>query len=580
YLYRRIEYKIEDAGLKQIMLEDSVSSLLKPGNLFDIDILQQERERITYLFKTKGYYSFIKEFIDYQIDTAITEHKADVIIRINNPVATNSFLSGNHKKFLLNDIYVFTNFDPKRSLQEKEAYYQVFDTLEYQGYYFVYEDKLAIKPQIILRAISLKKSDLYDIREVENTYNYLTSLKLYKLTNIVMSEVNDSVDSNDNSLLDCIIQLTPFTRQAYSVELEGTNTSGNLGIAANTKYQHKSLFRGGELFELNFKGALQAQTRIIESSDESGVTEYLPFNTLEVGPESSLKIPKLLIPFRMEEFTKKYHPKTSVLSAYNFQRRPEYTRSILTGKIGYFWSGAKNITHIINPLELNYIKLMNIDAQFQEMINKSNFGNSYKNQLITSANYNLAFTNQDIKKIRDFSYLKVGIETAGNMFSLYNKIGEKVKLENYYMILDVKYAQYFKFDFDYSFHKIINPENKIVYHGCAGLGLPYGNSDAMPFVKQYFAGGANSIRAWNVRTLGPGAFKNDDPNNQYPNHYKEIAAGAGLGVRLNLEFFIFRLDVGYKIADPSESEGKRIVIGRRPFGQNEIAWALGIGYPF
>ncbi|MBU0763650.1 MAG: BamA/TamA family outer membrane protein [Bacteroidetes bacterium] len=623
YIYRQIDYRIEDPAVNGIVIADTANSLLKPENLFDVDILQAERERITRLLKCHGYYTFAKEYIDYQVDTSLSSYSVDLTLRLKSPARLSSHSLNIHKKYRLNKIYIYPDFDPKKAIQEKERYYASFDTLEYNGYYFVYESRLNIKPEVIVRAISVKSGDLYDLRKVENSYKYLSSLQVFKLTNILFEESENGAETD---VLDCHIQLTPFTSQSHTVELEGTNTSGNLGVAANFKYQHKNLFRGAELFEVKFKGAMEAQTKIVESSSDGGVTEYLPFNTIELGPESSLRFPKILLPFKLAAFTRAYHPKTTVSSAYNYQRRPEYSRTILTGKIGYFWKGARNATHFINPVELNSIKLTDVDPAFKAHIDTSFFKYSYDDQLIICGNYSYIYTNQNIRKLKNFIYVKTGIETAGNVFALYDKVAGNTVPGETNKLFEIEYAQYLKYDFDFSIHQIINPENKIVYHALAGIGYPYGNSAVMPFVKQYFSGGANSIRAWPVRTIGPGTFNDTlsvnltsdmkiEANLEYRfdvisllegalfidmgniwsinehderpgvkfnfgKFYKELAIGAGFGARLDFGFFVLRLDFGYKVCDPSEPEGSRLVIGKRPFGRSEYSWNLGIGYPF
>ncbi|PLX13033.1 MAG: outer membrane protein assembly factor [Marinilabiliales bacterium] len=624
YKIRKVEYNIEDKKLRDFVLLDTSDSYIKRGNNLDVDLLQKEREKITYHLKKNGYYAFMKEYIDYQVDTSIAGSAVDLILRIKNPQSS-GYGNENHKQYYIADIKAILNYDPKKAIQQRDIYISGMYSIDRDGITYMFDDQLPVKTDVVARAIDFKKGELYNIHKVERTYKYLNNIGLYKLSNIIFSPIEGS-DS-----LSCQIHLTPFLKQSTITEVEGTNTSGNLGVAANWKYVHKSLFKGAEYFEMKFKGAMQKQTTISEVSvGDEVVPEYLPFNTVEIGPESSIRFPKMLLPFKLKKFTKAYHPKTTISTAYNFQHRPDYTRTIANAKMGYFWSGKRNITYFVTPVELNFIKLTKIDPEFEERINDSYLRFSYKDQMITSLNYTMVFSNQSLKKSKSFIYFKAGLESAGNLLDAVNSSNDNLSVTGSNTIFDVAYAQYMKFDIDFNYHAVLNPENKIVYRNFIGVGYPYGNSDAMPFVKQYFCGGANSIRAWPVRSLGPGTFKDTSSISRYPiqsadmkleanieyrfdviamlegaffvdvgniwslnsesdrpggafsfsSFYKDIAVGAGMGARFDLDFFILRLDFGYKILDPSQPEGERIGPGNRPFSNDQYSWNLAIGYPF
>lgn len=624
YKYRKISYDVPDYDLLQLINNDTVASLLKTGKLFDIDVLENERQRITYNFKKQGYYAFLKEYIDYRVDTSLVSNKADLIIRVRNPTGAGYY--NQHYKYRIGNIYIYTGFDPKLAIQQKDTYFSQQDTLSYKGYNFIYNDDLLIKPDVLLRAISIIPGDTYDIRNVEKTYGFLSSLQIFKLSNILFIEEDDKYPDGNTKTIDCIIQLTPFTTQSTIVELEGTNTSGNFGIASNLKYVHKSLFKGAELFEVKFKGAMQVQSTVVEvSQDEGIVSEVLPFNTLELGPETSIYFPKLLLPWKMEAFTKSNHPRSVLTSSYNYMRRPDFSRIILTGKMGYSWKNSRNILHALNPIELNYIRLTDISDEFRTKIRNSYFRNSYQDQLISASNYTFSYSSQDIKKRTNFVYLKTVLETSGNTLAAFSRLSGTAQPLGERTIYDVKYAQYFKVDIDFSYHRVFGEHNKVVYRNFIGVGFPYGNSDGMPFIKQYFSGGANSIRAWPVRSLGPGSLSADslstffnqtadikleanieyrfdlfwviegalfmDVGNiwamndnlgkntdfKFDRFYKELAAGGGIGARFDFDFFILRLDFGYRIMDPAEED--KFVLPYKRF-RDSHAWNIAIGYPF
>jgi hypothetical protein len=463
------------------------------------------------------------------------------------------------------------------------------------------------------------------VSNTEQTKAHLLSMKAYRLVNISYNELSELVNSPySEKLLDCNIQLTILSQQSFKIELEGTNSAGNLGGALNLIYQHKNLFHGAELFSMKLKGAYEAYTQ--PDSTLSSTQEY--------GFETSLRIPKFLIPFlRSEGFIKKYNPSTTILASYNYQALPFYTRTMANATFGYNWKGGDYKEHIVNPLQLNLIKLLSIDPLFAARIDTSSYlAYSYKNVMILGGNYSFIFNNQKIKKSKDFWFLRINAETAGNMLGLVKKISGAKTTNGSYNVLGQPFAQYIRTDMDLRYNYTFNDVSSIVYRLFAGIGVPYGNSRALPFEKQYFSGGANGIRAWQVRSVGPGSyipksntFLNqtgdikleanaeyrfklfwilegslfldagniwtyyDDksrPGSQFAfnKFYKDLAVGMGTGFRFDFKFVIGRVDLGMKLrnpCDPSLANGSKWIIARRPYNfRNDFAIVLGIGYPF
>ncbi len=422
--------------------------------------------------------------------------------------------------------------------------------------------------------------------------------------------------------LDCNIQLTSLSPQSFNIELEGTNSTGNLGGALNLIYQHKNLFRGAELFSLKLKGAYEASNTLK--------------NTQEYGAETSLRIPKFILPvLNSERFVKKYNPITQLLLSFNYQALPYYTRTMASGSFGYTWKAGSYQEHIINPLQLNIVKLPpnSIDSVFNAKLESSSFlAYSYRDVMILGGNYSYIYNNQDILKARDYWFLRINAEMSGNLLSIAEKLSGAKKTNGSYYVYGLPFAQYVKTDFDLRYNYKFNDVSSIVYRAFVGVGIPYGNSLAIPFEKQFFAGGANGIRAWQVRTLGPGSFKPDstilnqtgdikleanteyrfklfwilegalfidagniwtynyDPSQEgsqfkFNNFYKDIAVGTGTGFRFDFKFVVGRIDLGLKLRDPAITSGSKWIISNRPyrfnFGSNgDLAFVLAIGYPF
>lgn len=623
YRIKDVDFKFEDDSIKKLVLRDTSNSLIKRGVHFDVDKLQEERARIARVLNTKGYYYFVKEFIDYQVDSALKTSNVNLTLRVKNPqkqLTDSTYAPDVHRKQKINKIYVITNFDQKRAMQEPEEYLKQLDTLIFNGYYFIYEKKMPIKPNTVIRNIHVRRDDYYNVLNVDKSYQFLSALRIYKQINIQFKETKDTTATGDE-YLDCVIQLTPFTTQSYTVELVGTNSSSDIGFGGNYTFQHKNLFKGAEILDVKANAELQMLKGV--SGDRNKL-----FNTTQIGGEARLYIPKFLLPYRSEYLSEKYEAKTSFAVSENFQQRPDYTRTITSASFGYTWKTSEYVKHFLNPIEISSIHLYDtVGFKYPAYLK-----GSYDNFLITAINYSFNFNNQKISKSRDFQFFTVTLETAGNLPSAYYNSVSENKTGDYYEILKIRYAQYLKSDIDFRFYHFFNPKQNIATRVFLGLGFPYGNSRELPFVKQYYCGGASSLRAWGVRSLGPGVYRDPDPT-AFPNQsadlklessieyrfdifwmikgalfldvgnvwfmnedklgsdavfkpgrfYKDLAIGSGLGLRMDLSMFIFRFDFGVKVRDPKEDESKRWILFSKKFdvmGDFLENINIGIGYPF
>ena len=624
YRINKIAYNIEDSRLYNIIVQDSASTLLKQGNLFDADVLQNERARIAEKLKTNGYFKFVKEFVFFDADTAIGDSKVDIttIIKNNeNQLSDGRIVSEKHRQFTLDTIFFYTNYDPKLAIQEREKYFDLLDTTDINGYKFIYKDNIYIRPRVLMRSCFLNSGNIYNQNDVDRTYRNLSSLKTFRLVNIQF------IESGKKNSLNGYLQLTPLSRQSYKLEAEGTNSSGNLGIAGNVIYQNRNLFGGAQIFDIKIRGAIERQSAIMRENQDQ-IQEYIPFNTVEIGGESKLSFPTFLMPFSSERFIKKHNPKTNLTLAYNFQQRPDYTRTISNITFGYSWDGNKNLKHYFNPAEINYVNLPFITRKFQNSINGTFLENSYTNHLVGVTSYGFLFNDPNIGKHHDVVYVRGQIETAGNLLSGINDMLHSETVDGSYQILNTKYAQFIKAEMDFRYYHFITKGIKLAYRTFGGIGVPYGNLNVLPFEKRYFCGGASSVRAWAVRNLGPGSFSDSlitipnqtadikleanleyrfklfwvlegalfvDAGNiwdlrktperpgaefRWDKFYNDIAIGYGLGIRLDFSFFIFRLDWGLKGRDPSQPVGHRWLQWYKKMTSYDYAFNVGIGYPF
>jgi outer membrane protein assembly factor BamA len=627
YTIRNITYEIADSNLQILYTFDSINSVIERGEPYDVDVLQEERLRFERLVRDHGFYEFSSDHISFEVDSTVGNRQVDLKLVVRNFTRVdenNNVKQVPHSIYRVNNIYIYPDFIPRNALEEGESYFRDLDTTYYRGYYFIGTDKKpGIKYDFIIQSLYLKPGATYNLTNTEQSRAHLMGSKVYRLVNIIFNENRESEDKQDGiRLIDCVIQLTLLSKQSYKVELEGTHSGGNLGGALNLIYQNKNLFHGAELFSMKLKGAYEAMRQ--EGKQLEPTQEY--------GVETSLRLPNFLVPFfKNEEFVKKYNPTTNIVAAYNYQNMPFYIRTMANTSFGYNWRAGNYNEHFINPLQFNLVKLDTIDPAFAEQVESSSYlAYAYQDVLIIGGNYSYIFNNQSIKKSRDYWFLRWNIESSGNLLNAVNRISNPDQPDTVaYKFLGQPFAQYFKTDIDLRYNYIINTASSVVYRGFFGIGIPYGNSKAIPFERQYFGGGANGIRGWQVRTLGPGSYVPDTtttflnqtadlklelnteyrfklfwifegalfldagniwnyredpsrPGSQFKlkTFYKDIAVGTGAGLRLDFGFFLGRIDFGMKLRDPLIQERNKWIIYNRPYTLRDFTIVLAIGYPF
>jgi outer membrane protein assembly factor BamA len=637
YKIKNITYIIEDDAIRGRVLGDTAKSLLKKGNVFDVDVLQNERERITNNLKNVGYYSFAKEYISYDVDSTLGTHQLNISMNIVEPFVksgdyNDSLVKAPHKRYTISSVNIYTQYSP---LDQDTTKYKMYKFAAAQrkkdqqpvNYNFVFKDTLRIKPYTVTQSVFIQPGDYFNLKDVDETYKSLTDLKMYKFVNIHFNIIpQDSI--NAPSLLNCIIQLTRTPVQSITYELGATNSAGNLGIAGDVLYQNKNIFRGAEILKLKVNLATEIQKVLGESSGNSDVNKLLPFNTLETGADAEIDIPKFLIPIPQEYFPKYFKPETDINMGVNYERRPDYTRYISNITYGYQWKESPKKKHLLYLADVDLVKIYPT-ASFDSLINSLNdikIQNSYKDHLILALKYSFIYNDQQLSKSNDFSYFRFNFETSGNLLRGIDRIiDHQDSPDTSYSIFKINYAEYIRADIDARHYFIFDKLNTLAIRGAIGAGYAYWNSDVLPFEKSFYCGGANSVRAWQIYSLGPGSYSNPNPsfdetgdidlegnaeyrfpvyniikgavfidagnvwlnkkNDAFPGgdfefnrFYKEIAIGSGIGVRFDFSFFVIRLDVAFKIRNPSVPEVQRWVDLSSSLRHPNLNF--GIGYPF
>lgn len=638
YRIRTISYQITDERLASYVYADTSFSLLKEGQLFNAYTMDDERDRITGNLNNNGYYRFTKEYILYEVDSALNSHQVDINILIENvsvpdPENPGKFLKKDHDRYFIRKVVINPRFKPGDSRETPydtlvESVHQVSSLRAPNIYYILHRSPLKISPDVLAQSTFIENGEPFNLEDVQQTYRRFSSLPVFNYTSIQFTETQkDTQDlAEGNKSLDARINLSRAPLQSYSIEAEGTNSGGDLGIGANFTYQNKNIFRGAEVFTLRLKGALEAQK--ISGTNEDDEQEFIFFNTYEYGIEANIKFPKFLIPIRQERFPKYFKPKTTLNTGFNQQNRPQYRRYIANVSFGYDWNESENKQHIIFPADINLVKVFPTD-EFQKEIDgleDDRLRNQYTDHLIMALRYSYIFNNQDIRKLKNFIYFRGNIETSGNLLNLIDHLVDAPKdPSGYYTLLNIRYAQYVRTDIDLRYYWILRNTNSLVFRTILGVGIPYGNTSVLPFEKGFYLGGANGMRGWRFRSLGPGSYtvtednldKSGDiqiegnieyrfsiyrffkgalfvdagnvyllkPNETFPggefrfnSFIDQLGIDAGFGFRFDFKFFIFRIDPAIKLKDPSKPKGDRWVL--EDLQLKNIIWNFGIGYPF
>lgn len=639
YTLRSIAWDIKDEGIAIAIVSDTATEYcqIKRNMNYDFDSFEAERDRITKLLKNKGYYKFSKDYIRFSIDSTLGSHQADVQITINKQelkLNDSSFANVNHQQFTIRNIYIKSLFDLQQLREDKDI--SNYDTTLYRNLLFLrnkdsiygtnIEKILKFKPYILEQRISFRKDIIFRQLDYEATYRQLTNLRVFRQV------VIDPIEVGDNKL-DMYIKLFPFSKQSYTAQFEGTTNSGsNLGIGGSVSYENNNLYGGAEILRLGIKGGTEVQQTINASSN----SENLGFNTIQIGADASLNIPREFFPFSLLVNKKKLPEKmttqdrrTVFLSSFNYQSRSDYDRTLANVSYGYTFKYLKNGKISFFPIELNIVKVKP-KAGLLELLQNPDPLLQYRFTDHLIQNLRITYIlNKQKNNNGDVLFLKIDGESSGLLLREFFELSKiNPDANGSYEIAKIPFSHYIRLFADGRFNKAIGAYQRLVGRSALGIGLPLSNYPTLPLEKSFYSGGANGIRAWEARTLGPGSYiipsdqkyaqfgdiqleynlelrfritktlngaafidggniwilKKDSsrPNADFSfkkmNFLNDLAFGPGLGLRYDLSFFIVRLDWAFKLRDPSYPIGERWYNpSQRKLSSN---LNFGIGYPF
>ena len=599
---------------------EDYTSLVKDSSLFDRDILDKERQRITTLLRRRGDYAFNRDYLADVADSSYNRNIVDldmVLKPYRKLKPDGSVVDTLHRQYYIKDVTIVTDYDPLNQTQSDLSFASA-DTVKAGDLQILYgENGRTIRPNVLRRSTYITPARLFNERAVEQTYSSFAALRALRNVNIRFTEVEE----RDTMMLNCTILTSPAKLQGFGVDLEGTNSAGDFGFASSVSYQHRNLFRGSEILSTKVRGAYEAL-----SKSSAGGSYW------EVGAEASVLFPRFLFPFVNESFKRRVRASTELKVSYGIQTRPEYRRAILSGGWSYIWQERSNTQarHVFKLLDIDYVHLPKIDHDFEESLPNSTRIYNFTDQFVVGSGYTYSFTNYNPQnRLRNTHSLRVSFEMAGNLLYAFSKItNAKKDKDGLYNLFGINYSQFVKGDVDFSKSYVLDSRNKIAFHVGVGVGYPYGNAKMLPFERRYFSGGANSVRGWSVRSLGPGGMLADsvtsfadqvgdirldlnleyrtkmfwkfelaayvdagnvwmmkpdkdhkDGNFDFSRFYKEIAVSYGLGLRLDFDFFLIRFDTGMKAYNPQVRGKDRWAI-LNPNLKNNFAWHFAVGYPF
>ncbi|MDP1622722.1 MAG: BamA/TamA family outer membrane protein [Bacteroidales bacterium] len=611
---KELIYAVSDDSISRIIITGMKKSLIKTGDDYSLENLKNERMRIDDLLKNNGYFYFNPDYLVFKADTSNINHDVTFRLTLKDSIPEKVLTV-----YRINNVFI----DQDYSLEE-DGTVKLKDTLRYQGNYFLgNESEMKIRPKVISRSVYLRKNEIYSRINHNITLNRLMTMGNFKFVRINFSDS----DTSAAGFLDITILMTPMPQRTFRAELELVSKSNNyMGPRLNTSLLNRNAFKGAELLNISLAASFEAQF--------SGTNLF----SYAFTPQVELYLPRFLVPFKIKSTNSLYIPKTRFSLSFTYTKRVGYfDMRTFQFIFGYRWKKDIRQEHELNPINISYTTLANKTDAFIELLATNPFlKKSYEEQFIAGGNYIYTYNEQVIPFKKMQYFFQLSTEAAGNVFSLaYLITGKKVSADNPSKVVGSVYSQYARLSIDGRGFYNFKDNNKFAVRFFTGVGVPFGNSSILPYTKQFFSGGPNSIRAFHINSVGPGTYNqhNDSigfmqlggdvklemnaeyrftiyrflkgalfadagntwllksnpstPGGQFSwsGFYKEIAVGAGIGLRIDVSFFIIRFDLAMPLRKPWLENGQRWVINQIDFGSpawrsENLILNVAIGYPF
>ena len=616
-----LQYNIADTTMRGIIESDPTLVDIAIGSPLDRTHLDEVRATVTRRLRDEGYYAFTRDYITFTADTVRGSKDVALTMNLSNP-DERSETTARHHRYVVRSVTTIVGDD--RGTEGCN------DTVRYRGIDYVYSPDRYIRPSALYDMCFIEPGQYYSAEAVDRTYASLSRLSILKFISIDMKHGGTA---GDTELLDAVITLSRNKKQSIDLEVEGTNSEGDLGFGIGATYRNRNLTHRSDMLTLKLRTAYESLSGNFDGLVNNRFTEYAG----EVG----ITYPKFILPGASRAFKKRMQATTEFSLSLNYQERPEYTRIIAGGAWRWKWDkrhAGYRSRHTYNLIDVNLVRLPRSTIDFIDEIAPSNplLRYSYEDHFIMRTGYTYYRTNRRIPTAEANTFvmqpsittLRLGVECAGNLLYALSNIFDRNDDDGVHKVLGIQYSQYVKGEADYTYTLNLSPRNSLAFHAGIGIAYPYGNSMMVPFEKRFYAGGANGVRGWGVRTLGPGnydarnsvtdfmnqcgdinlilsmeyrarlfwvfegAFFIDAGNiwtiRNYSNQpggmfkfnkfYKEIAAAYGIGLRMDFTYFLLRFDLGLKAHNPAQNQEPWPLI--HPRWGRDANFHFSVGYPF
>lgn len=619
YKFGEIHLPEGESKLARAIRSEKENLIIQTGDQYNLEDLQQQRLIIEEALKNKGFYYFNDSYLLFRLDSAAGDKRMAVFMEIKPKTPSKA-----ERIYQIQDIIIHSSFvlgDTTASVD--------FDTVQYQDYTFVQKEE-KFRPEVISRHIRFNENDIYTRNAEEITISRLIDLGVFKYVNINFEDIG-------NGKLRSHIRLSPTKKKSIQVELQAVTKSNSFaGPGIEVAFRNRNFLKGAELYELKLDASYETQIG-------STTGENAALNSYELGINNSLKVPRFITPFNINQYSSRYVPQTNFNVGFRFMKRVNfYELNTFNVGYGFIWRETKTKTHNLFPVEISYTRLSNVSDFFDSLLVNNQFiRRSYENQFILGSTYRFFYNSrskeESEQKTHNF-YFNGNLDVSGNIMHLLQKAANKQEStdEQPYTIFNQQYSQFVRSDFDLRHYFRFNGYNKIASRIILGVGVPYGNSSVLPYTKQFSIGGSSSLRAFRPRSVGPGTFNSDpdvaffdqsadikiEMNAEYRfnivgsfkgaafidagniwtikedvnrkggkfdsgSFMGELAIGAGLGIRFDIDFFVIRLDLATPLKVPYNKPGERwiMAIGNKKVTAEDqnlspVVFNIAIGYPF
>lgn len=638
YRIRNINYTLSDSlPIHAEIRRTQPNTVLKQGEPYDLDKMIAERARIDQVLKNRGYFYFSPDMLIFSVDSTIGNRQVDVLLRLKEDMPAQAL-----RPYRIDDIFINANYTINDSLS-------VSDTLRFEAYNYIPNENY-VRARHVVQGLFVMRDSVYSRRNHLLTVSRLSGLSAYKFVNLHYER-----DTLQDDRLDAFIYMTPALKKSLRVETQMVSKSNNLaGPGVTASFRNRNTFKGSETFTLDLTGRFENQVggTPVTTEGDNNPNNPVGLNSYELGVQTSLTIPRLVEPFGLPNLRSEFVPKTRITLGYNFLNRVQFFRmNSFNASYAYNWRPKHTITHDFTPINLQYVRLGQTTPEFEELLQRNTFLlRSFDEQFIIGSIYQLTFSTLGLENRTHQFFNSVNLDVSGNLVGAVQSLLGTEKRDEAATppvpartVIGEPYSQYTRIDNEFRYYFNFSKQSQLATRFIAGVGIPYGNSRTMPYVKQFSIGGPNSIRAFRARSIGPGTYnvpddqalsffdqtgdikleanveyrfpiagffkgavfadagniwliretinertgEPDRPGGKFKagNVLNELAIGTGFGLRVDVEFFVIRFDFGIPVRVPF-AETNRFVLNDFKFGFNPkpgeygMVLNIAIGYPF